>query len=244
MATNFKVDEKTYRKWIWIILKGIASLTRDIVSHRCLIPILFPILPSLACSFFLRMQIKLSNRFKGDTHQVAVMVVDGIDFKIQEQRKEGFSKAWYSFKHNGPGIRYELATCINTGDIVWIHGPFPCGSHPDLKIYRLGLKTKLLRGEKVVADRGYRGDRTVVTPFTAVSDNHTREMEVARARHETVNGRFTTWSALKDTYRHNLSKHHLIYQSVAVITQLEFLNGYGPFQCTSQHNSAIKPTED
>jgi hypothetical protein len=51
-------------------------------------------------------QIKLSNRFLGDTQQRTVMVVDGIDFRIQEPRMNGFNKAWYSHKLHKTGIRY------------------------------------------------------------------------------------------------------------------------------------------
>jgi hypothetical protein len=93
------------------------------------------------------------------------MVVDGIDFRIQEQRKNGFNKNWYSHKYRKAGIRYEVATSINTGHIVWIHGPFPAGSCKDKTIYRIGLKPHLLPGEKVWADDGYRGDLTVIDKF-------------------------------------------------------------------------------
>jgi hypothetical protein len=88
-------------------------------------------------------QIKLSNRLINDSQQRSTMVVDGIDFRIQEPRKNGFNTKWYSHKYNKPGIRYEVATCINTGHIVWIHGPFPCGSHDDRTVFRLGLKNFL-----------------------------------------------------------------------------------------------------
>jgi DDE superfamily endonuclease len=186
-------------------------------------------------------QIKLQNRFKGDTQQRALMVIDGIDFAINEPRKNGFNKNWYSHKFSGPGVRYELGTCINTGEIVWFHGPFPCGSHPDLKIYRLGLKRLLniLEGERVWGDKGYRGDLSTITRYDAVSREHKKEMGRARARHETVNGRFADFGALKNVWRHDLNKHYLAYCSIAIITQLETTNGFPPFECFSQHHSAI-----
>jgi hypothetical protein len=40
-----------------------------------------------------------------------------------------------------------------TGDIVWIYGPFPCDSWPDLKIFRSNLKIKLAPREKLEADK-------------------------------------------------------------------------------------------
>jgi hypothetical protein len=168
------------------------------------------------------------------------MVVDGVDFAIKEPLWMGFCSAWFSHKFKGPGVRYELATCINTGDIVWFHGPFPCGSHPDLKIYRLGLKKHLLPGEKVWGDKGYQGDVTIITRYTAKSPEHLKEINRARARHETVNGRFKRFKAMSNVFRHSLQKHGLIYTSVAVVLQIEQICGYGPFECTSKHNSALE----
>ena len=42
--------------------------------------------------------------------------------------------------------------------------------------------------EKVVADHGYQGDVCVVIPDYARDEVHEEEMNIARARHETVNG--------------------------------------------------------
>ena len=44
------------------------------------------------------------------------------------------------------------------GDICWIYGPFPPGLIPDNTIFRLNLKQLLMPGEKVIAEKGYRGD--------------------------------------------------------------------------------------
>ena len=87
------------------------------------------------------------------------MTVNGVNFPIQEpwpfvQEK---NKQWYSHKFKSVGLQYEIGICNKTGDIVWLNGPFPCGSCPDLEIFCLGLKNKLGPGEKVIADRGYRG---------------------------------------------------------------------------------------
>jgi hypothetical protein len=52
---------------------------------------------------------------------------------------------------NGPGLRYEIAICIQTGEPVWINGPFPCGSWPDLIIARNALVDALDAGEYYLA---------------------------------------------------------------------------------------------
>jgi hypothetical protein len=66
----------------------------------------------------------------------SLIVVDGVDFRIQEIRKYGFNPRIHSHKFNKAALKYEVATCINTGEFVWIHGPFP-GSRHDLTIYRV-----------------------------------------------------------------------------------------------------------
>jgi len=43
---------------------------------------------------------------------------------------------WYSHKFHGPGVRYELAFCIRTGDIVWAYGGVLCGEWADLRLVR------------------------------------------------------------------------------------------------------------
>ena len=84
------------------------------------------------------------------------MTVDGVDFRIEEPTP--FSKKWFSHKFHGPGLRYELGVCIQTGDIVSFNGPFPYREFPDLKICRVGMKKKLVPGECVITDCGYKGD--------------------------------------------------------------------------------------
>lgn len=176
------------------------------------------------------LKIKWKNRFRNDRNKTAKVTVDGTDFRICEPQP--FSSQWFSSKFNGPGVRYELAVCIQTGDIVWMHGPFPCGSWPDIKIFRSKLKNKLLPNEMVEADLGYRGEReTVRTPKDFVSLSDKKAKARARSRHETVNGRLKNWGCLKQCFRHNIGKHKMVFTAVAVITQLDFEHGAPPFQC-------------
>ena len=82
-----------------------------------------------------------------------LVTLDGTDFKIQEPTP--FDPRWYSHKHRGPGLRYEVGVCIQTGWIVWHHGPFPCGTWPDLQIARDRAVFMLDDDEKFLADGGY-----------------------------------------------------------------------------------------
>lgn len=69
-----------------------------------------------------------------------------------------------------------------------------------------------MQGEKVWAYGGYRGDPTILHRFLAVlTCEFKREMARGRTRHETVNGKLMDWPALRDVYRHDLNKHHLIF---------------------------------
>jgi hypothetical protein len=126
-------------------------------------------------------------------------VNDGIDFKVQKlkQLTRRQQRKWYSHKHNDFGIKYEVATCIKTGDIVHYYGPVRASIH-DIDLYRIGLRPKLAAGERVIADKGYRGDRKVCTPFDFITNSaqHKRVMQTLGMRHETVNGRFKFWRAL------------------------------------------------
>ncbi len=119
--------------------------------------------------------------------------IDRTDCKIYEQFP--FDPQWYSHKFRGPGVRYEVGIAISTGFIVWVFGPFPCGSHPDVSIFRLRMKTRLLKNECVVADKGYQDTsfvhdgivhRQSDTFSSFFNRNNTSFGALIRARHETA----------------------------------------------------------
>ena len=103
----------------------------------------------------------MDNRFLADYGSACKMSVDGTNFKIQQPQI--FETKWFSHKFKGPGLRYEVALNIQTGDIVWSHGPFPPGAHMDLAIFLQGLAHKLEPGERVEADKGYGGGQGLLT---------------------------------------------------------------------------------
>ena len=59
------------------------------------------------------------NHFKGDADNNYLVSVDGTDFRIAEQ-----GKRFYSHKFKKSGLRYDVAICIKSGDIVWVSGPY------------------------------------------------------------------------------------------------------------------------
>ena len=170
------------------------------------------------------------------------MSVDGTDFRIQEPMP--FWSGWKSFKFNGPGLRYEVGICIQTGHIVWVNGPFAPGPHPDLVVFRLGLKKYLLPGERVEADKGYRGDIKTDTPDdNCPSYAQFKAKENVRDRHETVNRRFKEFNVLKTTFRHEIIKHVWVFHAIVVITQLSIEYGGRPLYQVA-YKTAAKDTRE
>jgi hypothetical protein len=147
------------------------------------------------------------------------VTVDGTDCRIQEPTP--FDKKWYSHKFKGPGVRYEVAVCIQTGWIVWVNGPYMCGRYPDLKIARDRLHYYLLEGEMYIADGGYRDGREFANTPTGLNNPEERYKRVARARHETVNSRLKQFMALSGTFRNDLTKHHTCFMAIANCTQID-----------------------
>ena len=97
-----------------------------------------------------------------------------------------------------------------------------CGEWPDINIFRVGLKHRLLPGEMVVADKGYRGDSRTRTPAHRVSETDTRAMKGALTRHETINKRIKQFSCLTQKFRHPLRKHKDCFMAAALATQVMF----------------------
>jgi hypothetical protein len=192
-AGQKSVDEKTFRKWCWLFVNEINHLKYKVILF--------------------------DNRFLGDVGNLCLVSVDGTDFRIFNIKP--FWTGWFSHKFKGPGLRYEVALNIMTGDIVWINGPFPCGRYPDITIFRSALMHELQPGEKVEADLGYRGERTKVRLPVPGDDIQQR----VRSRHETVNRRFKQFICLNRVFRHDLGKHGSVFGAIAVITQLEIENG-------------------
>lgn len=146
--------------------------------------------------------------------------IDGVDFMINEPTP--FSKIWYSHKHNGPGLRYEIALSIPNGFIVWVHGGVPCGEYSDLKLARELFVHFLEPQEKAIADRGYRDQQYFITPATKP---YYPKIKQILARHETINKRMKQWKCLGSRFRHKLHKHPLCFHAIANITNFILKNG-------------------
>ena len=164
-----------------------------------------------------------------DRGKTCKVTVDGTDCQIQQPYP--FSRKWYSHKFKKAGLRYEIGVCIQTGWIVWVNGPYPCGTWPDIKIFRHKMKAMLLPGERVEADNGYRGEPLHIrVPDNAVSISDKNAMKHSRSRHETINSRIKNFGCLSQPFRHCLDKHVTFFSAVVVCVQVGIMMSEKPWQ--------------
>ena len=161
------------------------------------------------------------------------MSLDGTDYSVFEQELKGkrplgpdgrrlkWNPKWYSHKFEGPGVRYETAINIQTGDIVWTYGPFPAGKWADTRIFNHKLRHNLEDDEMVEADSTYMGmpyDVRMPHNYVNVADQIAKSQ--ALARHETIHRRFKQFGCLGSRFRHDLKLHKLMHQCCVSLVQL------------------------
>jgi hypothetical protein len=127
------------------------------------------------------------------------MTVDGTDFRIPQKEAATKGNAFASHKYAGKSaLCYELGVDILVGNLVWIQGPYPAGKYTAIKIFNKVLSNFFELGERVEADKGYRGHPDKIKcPGNDANPAENRGMQGrARARHETLNGRLKNWGIL------------------------------------------------
>ena len=152
------------------------------------------------------------------------MAIDGLHFRINEPSP--FSKKWYSHKLQGPGLTYEIAVAIRSGDIVWAYGGYPAGEYPDDVMACEAFVNVIDRelGEHVIADDKYNHLPFFLCP---VKDSFTERDLIMRrilARHENVNSRVRRFRILRDYYIGNLKFHPTIFKAIVNLCQVEIDN--------------------
>ncbi|KAJ3279760.1 hypothetical protein HDU79_000312 [Rhizoclosmatium sp. JEL0117] len=94
--------------------------------------------------------------------------MNGVDIEVTEARP--LDAALFSHKFKSAGYRFQVATALGTSKIVYISGGTPCGMFNDLDQAQRTLLLELEDGEKVAADKGYRGDPRTITKLSGNSD--------------------------------------------------------------------------
>lgn len=132
------------------------------------------------------------------------------------------------------GLRYEICLNIQTADVVWIHGPFPCGKWPDINIFREALMHHLDNGERVEADDGYVGEHPmhIKCPKGFANGEETLYMQQrVRSRQETINNNLKFWGILREVYTQDMVKHGDVVRAILITKQIAINQGETLFQC-------------
>ena len=170
--------------------------------------------------------------------------VDGTDFKIADHGPEFSNSHKYAKKF---ALRYEVATCIQTGCIVWVNGPFEADMWSDISIFHCALKSMLAAKEQVEADDGYIGKAPEFVKCPMMFDDQTatkRMQSIVRQCHETVNKSFKQFGVLKNRYRHDIRKHGDVFRAVAVLTEVALENGEPLFSVDYKEADSDSELED
>ena len=187
-----------------------------------------------------------------DPKQVFLASIDCVHFECQEFGTDPSGK-WYSHKHNGPGLSYEVCVDTTKDRIVWANGPFPAASH-DITIFRGGKKKdgkhtwrksslfhKIPVGKRLVGDSGYVGEADKVsTTLGGHSVEAKRLFARFKSRQESL---FRAYKALGimggDSFRHKgrqgggskerVAVHGLVFDAITVVMQYNMESGFPLF---------------
>lgn len=158
------------------------------------------------------------------SNEIYLFSVDGTHCLIEEPRDKNKSKnpQYYSHKFHKAALNYELGVSVFKNQLVWINGPFPAAIN-DITVYREhGLKEKVPAGKKLIADNGYRGEKdTIATPSIYDDEDLKIFKRRARARQESFNQRIKIFQCLSNRFKHPISKHKTVFESVCVIVQYQ-----------------------
>lgn len=122
-----------------------------------------------------------------------------------------------------------MGCCIQTGEIAWLNGPYPCGEWSDLRIARDSLIYELEEDEKALADGGYNDNGIFFETPTGLNNFDQRMKAKARARHECVNRRFKQWGTLQQRFRSDPHLHGIAFRAVANVVHMQ-MEGEGLWQ--------------
>jgi hypothetical protein len=110
-----------------------------------------------------------------------------------------------------------------------VNGPYQPAPFPDGKIAReCGLCDALVPGEKFVCDGGYYGP--MADKPTGHNNEDQRMKARVRARHETINSRLKKFGVLRKPFRHEISKHRMVFLAVSNLCQIGLMSDEPTFE--------------
>ena len=187
----------TGRKWSWLYTRKIAALKDELIV------------------------------WPGSFRTRFTVTVDGVHFHIKEPTHSEYKidTGYFSHKHGGAGVDYEIAISIFEPRVLWINGPYPSGIG-DREIFKNRLRAMIPRGHIALMDRGYRGGGKCVSTVNGLDSDELNEFKTrALARHENFNSRLKRYAILRERFRCQHNKHGVVFTAVACICQLEMIHG-------------------
>jgi hypothetical protein len=166
--------------------------------------------------------------------EVFLCTVDGVHCQISEIRTKP-DKNLCSYKNKKPGVVYELAIAVYDSRLVRINGPFLAGTS-DIDVFRKpnGLLSKIPKGKRVIADRGYSGEANICSIRNPMDSKDLKEMKNrALAKHEVFNGRLKDFGILDQRFQSNrdsLNKHKCVFEACCVLQQYDVEDGHPLFK--------------
>ena len=116
--------------------------------------------------------------------------------------------------------------------MVWIQSLYSAGKFTNIKIFNKVLRNFLEPGERVEANKGYRGHPNKnKCPGNDKNPGGNRAMQGRiRAHHKTLHGRLKTWLILFQVFRHCIKMHGNVFRACVVVTQLTIKNSERLFE--------------
>ena len=225
MCKTMKKDSKercpakgTVMKWVWFYVNEIKELEDQVILW--------------------------DTRKTNDRGDDCLASVDCIDCQFQQilidhptkPGKKILNKALYSYKFNGPALRYEIAISLLSNDIVWVNGPFCPGDWNNLEIFQQNLMHQLEPGERIEADNGYEGEAPtyVVCPSSCTTEaKQLAAMRRVEGRHEAMNRHVKNWKCLKGNFHvrgspmEKMEKHNSLFRACVIVKQIAMQMGNG-----------------
>jgi hypothetical protein len=187
--------------------------------------------------------------------------VDCVHCETNEFRTDPNSK-WYSHKHNGVGVLYEVVVDLCEDKILWTAGPKPAsmlditffcgGTQVSTNLYENeatwdvnALYFQIPEGKKLIGNSGYKVELSKISTTVHAHSAEVKEF-FARAKswQETINTRLKSFNVLSCCFRHGkgvenkLRLHQTGFEAICVLVQydLEFLCGRSLVVGRSVHN--------
>lgn len=203
LAVRFNLGEETIRLWCWYYVNCLAILSETL--------------------------IQMPETFGPDIK--FPMAVDGTHCTIYEPMHDRFpmDRSYYSHKHHSAGFNYQVTVSTTEQKIYSIDGPYPAGSHNDMKMFKeSGLQDHLVsQNRKAVADGGYAGPGLAVPNRRYHSKLTNIYFRRIRARMERVMGFFKNYSILSETFRvrqNRAEKHGAVFRAVGCLVAMQVVD--------------------